>query len=197
MTTREVIKIKIDALSDADLAALVGFLEDRERFKLADAETQARRVLADEQLALLRDSAADWSAEESFSFQMGVKGFHVRNADADANLREAKVFATMLDTLPVEEKINALLNARGHRDDYVMAASRMVKTMVEPMTWAQERAFDIGLVACIWSKHDPLERHEIASFTFALIEKIQVARQELHERIEERNARLTKENPNP
>ncbi|WP_102128303.1 hypothetical protein [Deinococcus planocerae] len=193
MTIRQELQAKLDTVDAAALDAVAGFIDDRARKIEADAEYAEGEAKARHMLGLVREFAADWSEEEAFDFEVGVKGIPLRSADPEANAREARLLSSMLNNLNMEDKINALLNVAQGRDPYVLTALHMVKMLASPMTWAQERAFDIGLVSRLWDKHDRLEKHELAAFTLALIDKIKTADQELHERLKQRNEELSKE----
>lgn len=195
MTTREELQAKLETLDAAALDAVAAFIVERECKLRVDAEYAAREATTNKQMALLRELASGLSEEESFAFEMDVKGLPVRSADAEANAREARLFATMLDSLSMEGRIDALLDAGQGRDEYVLLALRMVKTLVAPMSWEQERAFDIGLTARLWAEHDRLDKHELATFTIAVIQKIADSDETLREQLAERNVTHLKENP--
>lgn len=191
--TRDEIQAKLLQMDEAALQAVAQFIEDRERKIKADAEYLQREAETQKLLNALSAFAEDWTEEESLDFGLSVKGFNLRSADADANAREARVFSRMLDGLTAEEKINALLDASQGRDPYVLACLRLMRTVTEPMDWAQERAFDIALMTQPWHKLERFERGELARFALALMERVEAADTERREQLKERNASIQKE----
>ena len=195
MPDLQALQTKLAAMDAAALQAVAQFIEDRERKIKADAEYLQREAETQERLERLKEFADDWSDEESFSFDMAMKRFNLRSADAEANAREARLFSRMLNGLSAEEKINALLDASQGRDPYVLDCLRLMKTVTEPMNWAQERAFDIALMTQPWHKLERFTRGELAVFALALIERIKTADIERQEQLEARNASIQKEQP--
>ena len=195
MTTREELQTKLDSLDETALQAVALFLSDRETKIAADEEFLKREAESLKLRESLKEFAEDWTEAESFAFEMGLKGFDLRSADTEANIREAKLFSRMLGGLSAEEKINALLDASQGRDPYVLACLRMVRTLTDPMSWEQERAFDVALMAQPWRKLERLERGELADFTLGLMGKVKEADKEMREGIQERNEQIQKENP--
>lgn len=177
MTDLQTLQTKLASMDEAALQAVTQFIEDRERKIAADAEYLQREAETRKLLDSLSALADDWTEEEFLGYEMAVKGFNLRSADAEANAREARLFARMLDGLTAEEKINALLDASQGRDPYVLDCLRLIRTITEPMNWAQERAFDIALMTQPWHKLERFGRGGLASFALALAERMQVAAQ--------------------
>ena len=177
MTDLQTLQTKLASMEEAALQAVAQFIEDRERKIAADAEYLQREAETQKLLDSLSAFADDWTEEEFLGYEMAVKGFNLRSADAEANAREARLFARMLDGLTAEEKINALLDASQGRDPYVLDCLRLIRTITEPMNWAQERAFDIALMTQPWHKLERFGRGGLASFALALAERMQVAAQ--------------------
>lgn len=177
MTDLQTLQTKLASMDEAALQAVTQFIEDRERKIAADAEYLQREAETQKLLDSLSAFADDWTEEEFLGYEMAVKGFNLRSADAEANAREARLFARMLDGLTAEEKINALLDASQGRDPYVLDCLRLIRTITEPMNWAQERAFDIALMTQPWHKLERFGRGGLASFALALAERMQVAAQ--------------------
>ena len=177
MTDLQTLQTKLASMDEAALQAVAQFIEDRERKIAADAEYLQREAETQKLLDSLSAFADDWTEEEFLGYEMAVKGFNLRSADAEANAREARLFARMLDGLTAEEKINALLDASQGRDPYVLDCLRLIRTITEPMNWAQERAFDIALMTQPWHKLERFGRGGLASFALALAERMQVAAQ--------------------
>lgn len=177
MTDLQTLQTKLASMEEAALQAVAQFIEDRERKIAADAEYLQREAETRKLLDSLSALADDWTEEEFLDYEMAVKGFNLRSADAEANAREARLFARMLDGLTAEEKINALLDASQGRDPYVLDCLRLIRTITEPMNWAQERAFDIALMTQPWHKLERFGRGGLASFALALAERMQVAAQ--------------------
>ena len=177
MTDLQTLQTKLASMDEAALQAVTQFIEDRERKIAADAEYLQREAETRKLLDSLSALADDWTEEEFLDYEMAVKGFNLRSADAEANAREARLFARMLDGLTAEEKINALLDASQGRDPYVLDCLRLIRTITEPMNWAQERAFDIALMTQPWHKLERFGRGGLASFALALAERMQFAAQ--------------------
>lgn len=177
MTDLQTLQTKLASMEEAALQAVAQFIEDRERKIAADAEYLQREAETRKLLDSLSALADDWTEEEFLDYEMAVKGFNLRSADAEANAREARLFARILDGLTAEEKINALLDASQGRDPYVLDCLRLIRTITEPMNWAQERAFDIALMTQPWHKLERFGRGGLASFALALAERMQVAAQ--------------------
>lgn len=192
MTDLQTLQTKLASMDEAALQAVTQFIEDRERKIAADAEYLQREAETQKLLDSLSAFADDWT-EEFLGYEMAVKGFNLRSADAEANAREARLFAWMLDGLTAEEKINALLDASQGRDPYVLDCLRLIRTITEPMNWAQERAFDIALMTQPWHKLERFGRGELASFALALAERMQVAAQRQKAQPGEGNNQIQKE----
>lgn len=193
MTDLQALQTKLASMDEAALQAVTQFIEDRERKIAADAEYLQREAETQKLLDSLSAFADDWTEEEFLDYEMAVKGFNLRSADAEANAREARLFARMLDGLTAEEKINALLDASQGRDPYVLDCLRLIRTITEPMNWAQERAFDIALMTQPWHKLERFGRGELASFALALAERMQVAAQRQKAQPGEGNNQIQKE----
>lgn len=193
MTDLQILKTQLASMDEAALKAVAQFIEDRESKIAADAEYLQREAKTRKLLNALKAFAADLTEEESFDFGTTFKGFDLRSADAEANAREARLFARLLDDLSAEEKINALLDASQGRDPYVLDCLRLIRTVTEPMNWAQERAFDIALMTQPRQKLERFGRGELAGFALALMERVKAADVERQEQLEERNASIQKE----
>lgn len=178
---------KLAAMDEAALQAVAQFIEDRERKIAADAEYLQREAEAQNLVAALEGFSDLWTEEEFSDYEMATNGFQLRGKDAEANAREARLFSRMLDGLTAEEKINALLDASQGRDPYVLDCLRLMRTITEPMNWAQERAFDIALMTQPWHKLERFTRGELAGFALSLIERIKAADAEQREQLVEHN----------
>ena len=194
MTDLQILQTKLASMDEAALQAVAHFIEDHERKITADAEYLQSEAETQKLLNALSALADDWTEEEAYDFDMTVKGFNLRSADAEANAREARLFARMLDGLTAEEKINALLDASQGRDPYVLDCLRLMRTITEPMNWAQERAFDIALMTQPWHKLERFGRGELAGFALSLLERVKVADLERQEQLRERNVNIQEEN---